>query len=941
MSPMPRLLCVCLLLWGATGFARAEAPTLKSARQRWLRGNYEEARAQYEQLGRDPKNKAATAVGVSRAWQSQGDYDKALAVVEETLKALPKDADLLARQAEVLYLRGRWPEAEQAAEAALDAAPDHFLARWIRAVVWRERGELKKADAEFRWFVRTYSERSERDQDVKDPDALLLIGHAGCENARWHNLPDQFAFILNDIYGDALKLDKDLWLAEYYAGALLLEKYQRGEALGAFDKALAINANAAEALVGKGVAALQKLEIKDAEEFAARALEINANLPEARRLRADVFLATGDVAAAMRELDRARKVNPRDEQTLGRVAACLQFQHKQAEFDRLVKEVDQHDPKPGMFYLVLAEQLEARKFFDEAERLYQKAMELRPMLPEARNALGMLHMRLGRESEARTTLTRAFELDSFNVRVSNMLKVLRHLDRYETLKTDHFELRFDPRHDRYQARYMARTLEAMYGELSGRFQYRPAGPILVEVFATHEMFSGRTIALPDLHTIGACTGRVVAMVSPRSKDLRKPFNWARVLRHELVHIFNLEQTHFQVPHWFTEGLAVINEGGQRPQSWNQLLLRRVPAGDLLNLDTIDLGFIRPRSPEEWSLAYCQAQLYVEYLQARYGPEVIGRLLAAFAEVQDAGTAIGRVCKTDKAVFEKGYRAYLDEQVRALGGRPAVKPLTFLQLQRAHEEKPDDPDLAARYAEQLLNRRRNGEARKLVEGVLAKDPNHALASYVKGRLLQAAGEDEEARKVFEAALDRSAAEPKLLAVLGKLYYEGKEFAKAAEIYELAVKTEPYESKWLTDLARVYTQSGEKEKLIRTLKALVPTDADDLPLRKRLARMLLEDSQPAEAERYARQALEIDVMDPEAQLTLADALLQQNKAEGAIEACQVVLEGDEKAQTARLKLARAYLETGRKQEAAKEIAHVLEQDPNSEEAKRLQKQLDGKE
>ena len=78
------------------------------------------------------------------------------------------------------------------------------------------------------------------------------------------------------------------------------------------------------------------------------------------------------------------------------------------------------------------------------------------------------------------------------------------------------------------------------------------------------MFSGRVVALPDLHTIGACTGRMVAMVSPHGRGVRKPFNWGRVLRHELVHIFNLEQTNFLVPHWLTEGLAVSNEGFPRP-----------------------------------------------------------------------------------------------------------------------------------------------------------------------------------------------------------------------------------------------------------------------------------------------------------------------------------------------------------------------------------------
>src|SRR5207253_9439067 len=104
------------------------------------------------------------------------------------------------------------------------------------------------------------------------------------------------------------------------------------------------------------------------------------------------------------------------------------------------------------------------------------------------------------------------------------------------------------------------------------------GPILIEVFNNHEKFSGRTIALPDLHTIRACTGRMTAMVSPQGKGVGKPFNWGRVLRHEVVHIFNLDPTQFLVPHWLTDGLAVTNENIPRPQQWNQLLRTRVPAG---------------------------------------------------------------------------------------------------------------------------------------------------------------------------------------------------------------------------------------------------------------------------------------------------------------------------------------------------------------------------
>src|SRR5262249_19119428 len=148
-----------------------------------------------------------------------------------------------------------------------------------------------------------------------------------------------------DVYGDAVKYDKMYWPAEYQAGLLLLEKYNRPEAIDALNKALKINASCAEALAAKGAAALMKMEIKEAERLAEQALGINPKLPEALRLRADVHLASENPAAAMKELETARKVNPRDERTLGRIAACLVLQRKKEELAALTKEVEQFDAK--------------------------------------------------------------------------------------------------------------------------------------------------------------------------------------------------------------------------------------------------------------------------------------------------------------------------------------------------------------------------------------------------------------------------------------------------------------------------------------------------------------------------------------------------------------------------------------------------------------------
>ena len=96
--------------------------------------------------------------------------------------------------------------------------------------------------------------------------------------------------------------------------------------------------------------------------------------------------------------------------------------------------------------------------------------------------------------------------------------MLDHLKKYTTIKTEHFIIRFDAKNDKILANFLAKYLEEIYSEYADKFQYRPKGPFLIEVFKTHAMFSGRVIALPDLHTIGACTGTVVAMVSPRDKS---------------------------------------------------------------------------------------------------------------------------------------------------------------------------------------------------------------------------------------------------------------------------------------------------------------------------------------------------------------------------------------------------------------------------------------
>jgi cellulose synthase operon protein C len=848
--------------------------SLKEARQLWLHGNYAEARQMYADLVQAGKDGPAAVVGLSKALQGEGQYDKALKVTEDGLRQ-QRSAELLARKAEVLYLLGRWDEAEKAAAAAIEANEKNYVARWVQGQILRDRGQPDKADEAFRWFIRAFN-----DNDIPDLDDLMCVGLAALERARLHHLNDQYQFVIDEIFNEAVKKDKDYWPALYEKGKLFLEKHNKQDAFRAFEKALTINPQAAEVLAGRGEMAAHGFEMRDAEDFADQALEINPSFTPALRLRADVFAFSGELDKASKDLTKARSINPREEETLARVGAALLAQRKAGDFKALVKEVEAYNPKPYTFYTELGSQLEGRKAFLEAEEYFKIAVKLQPQLPEAQAGLGLLYMRLGNEDTALKLLEAAHEADKFNVRVANTLKVLDHLKKYTTIQTDHFLLRYDPKNDEVLAKYMARYLEELYKEYVGLFNYRPEGHILIEVFSKHEMFSGRVVALPDLHTIGACTGRMFAMVSVHdtSKVIPKAFNWVRVLRHELVHVFNLEQTHFQVPHWFTEGLAVTHEGSfgtVPPPAWTALLAQKLHSDDLLNLDTVLLGFIRPRSPLQWQQAYAQSTLYVEYLTRTYGEQAVGKLLTAFGEGLETAPALQKVLGVTKADFEKGYRAFLADRVKDVPVHVTPKAMSVKAMEKAHAANPQDIDLTARLAERYMQLGRRKQAVELADSVLHVKRNQPLALYVKALALIDGSESDLAFTLLENNTGDDTKDAHPLKLLGKLQFDAKKYTDAAQTYERCRKLEPFETAWLSQLAKVYLKTENREKMVEIFQAMAKVEPDDLLVRRKLAQHYFEAKDMPQAERYGRMGLEIDVLDRDCQTVLLQALDAQGK------------------------------------------------------------------
>lgn len=872
---MTRLLALLLLLVPSPLFAQ----TLKTARTALQKGNYVEAEEIYEELAKIPQNAVPAAIGLSQALEAQGKYDEALAALQPALKAEPDSVEALARQAEMLYHRGRWDEARAAAARALKKTPDHVSARWVLGQIHRDSGDWPAANKEFVTLVREHNKRSDAGNDVTSPEEMLILGQVEIERGRYlhHLSADDYRDLISDFLNEAVKQDKTFWQALYAKGHLFADKHNKKEATNTFSDALKINPRAADVFASRAEMAYSGFEMKDADFLADQALAINPNHPAALRVKAAIYMFAGENERAMKLLDAARKINPRDESTLAQIAAVLHAQKKQKDFDAIVAEVEKFNPKAWRFYSDLAGQLDARKLFFESAKYFKKAIELEPAIAEPHEGLANVEMRFGREDAARKLFVDAIEADPFNVRVSNSLKVLDHLRKYETIKTPHYIVKFDPQHDAILARFVLHYLENLHKELSKKFGFEPKEPYLIEIFNKHEMFSGRITALPDLHTIGACTGRMFAMVSThdKSKVINKAFNWNRVLRHEVVHLFNLDQTKFQIPHWFTEGLAVTLEGKTPPPRWNYILAEKLRENDLLNLDNILLGFVRPRTPDQWQQAYLQSELYVRYLTTTYGEPVIGRLLSAFEEGLDTDQALEKAIKVKKADFEKSYRAFLEDHVRKLKLPPEPVSKTLKELKEERKKNPDDPDIIAQLADKHYQSGDGKIALELANEALRIKLNHPLAAYVKAAVLLSDKKSDLAAAVLASAVKDHPDEPKSLKLLARIQFEAKNFDDAADTLEHGRKVEPFEPWWLGQLAKVYLQTKNEEKLMDVLKSVAEADPDDLISRTKLAEFYDKAKDWPNAEKYARMALEVDVKSAIAAEVLLRAFEEQNK------------------------------------------------------------------
>ncbi len=590
---------------------------------------------------------------------AHGKYADAEMLARGRGAADPAAAAVLARLA---IARGRYDEADSILQPAAAAQPTSDAALEL-GLLLMQRG--RKADAR-----RVLAPLVAGAGAIRTPDGLLRVARAARALGQYRTA--------NSLFREAATAAPDDPAINTAWGELFLEKKQP-DAVKSFRVALQHDAEWAPAHLGLA-RALAGEDPPAALAAARRALEIDGALVEGHLFLSEAALDDDRQDEAREAIGRALAINPQSPDAQALLAAMAHLDGRKADFDAAVAKAFAINPTYGDVYRVAAAHAASHYRFDEAVTLGGQAIALEPDNIRAHADLGMHLLRVGDEREARRTLDRAFRADPYDIVTYNLLQLLDTLDDFESFRAGDAVVRLHPTESPVLREYALPIVEEALAKLGARYQFKPRGPILVEIFPKHDDFAVRNLGLPGLiGALGACFGRVVTLDSPHARP-PGTFNWQATLWHELAHVFTIQLSNQRVPRWLTEGISVFEEGRVRPE-WARdtevAFARAYDGGQVLKLEDLNTGFTRP---DTIALAYFQASLVVELIVERSQDEGLRTLLRAFGEGLDTRAAVHKAVGVSLDELQTAFDAKLEKRYAALGR--ALRAPQGLEISRA-------------------------------------------------------------------------------------------------------------------------------------------------------------------------------------------------------------------------------------------------------------------
>jgi len=781
-----------------------------------------------------------------------GQYDQ----VEPLLRD-EKEPRAIAMRARAHIARGRYQEAEKLLAPAVTAAPAGDAALELGLL----QNYLGRRDEATRTLNRVASGSQSR-----TPADLLRMARAARALGRFQDA--------NTLFRDADRAQpKDAAINTAW-GELFLEKSEKENAQKSFQIALEADGNEPAAIIGMAQLAADT-DQPAAAQLIDRALKVNPSYVPAHLVLSEMALDNRERQDAHASIDKALEINPNSLEARTLDAALAFLEDRKTEFEQKAEAVLKLNKAYSEVYRVAGDHATRNYRFEEAIPLTRKAIALEPNNARAHADLGLELLRVGDEAAARTELETAYKLDPFqsSLVTKNLLTMLDKVDTFVTVQEGDVVLKFDPAEAgvmREQAVPLAReALDA----LSKRWNFKPEGPILIEMFPVHDDFAVRTLGLPGMiGALGVCFGKVVALDSPHARP-PGDYNWQPTLWHELAHVITLQMSNNRIPRWLSEGISQWEEKRARPEwGWEMEVsfAHALDQGKAIKLEDLNEAF---GDPKLISLAYYQASLLAQHLAETFGEPALHALVRSYSK----GI-------TDEQAFTE------------------VFGQTMAQVQTSFDAKMQQTYATTRAALQMPKFSGTPELDDLKK-MAQETPGSFPVQMGLGIALEKAGDHAAAI----AALERA----------------------AALMPRATGDDNPNKL-----IAAIALKQGDNARAIRALQDLLKVDHDDVDSARELAGLVAKTGDTAKLEDAYQRVVNVDPFDSGAQSALGRLMMQRRDTASAVRAFKSALASKPSdAAVAHVDLAEAYLALGNRTDAKTQTLQALEIAPSFERAQDL--------
>ncbi|HLV01474.1 MAG TPA: tetratricopeptide repeat protein [Acidobacteriota bacterium] len=763
--------------------------------------------------------------------------------------------------------------AYQEAERALSQAPDHPYALRLRLELAERGGRQSEQKQLAERLLSLY-----RAGSLQTSEELSQAAYAAWKLQQWERA--------NQIFMEAARRNPVSRSMYVDWGHLYLEKYNAAEAESIFQDAIASPASVqypprwteADARLGLARALRDQSKPGSREIIEQLASEAPDNL-ELIAYQAASAVEEDDWDKASELIERGLSLNPGFLPFLELRAAREYFLGNEQGFEQRRSEVFAVNPRDADFYELLGDLAVSKRRFEDAVDFYDQAVQMKPDQWSALASKGINLLRLGEEEAGKEALERAYEGDPYNIWTVNTLRLIDSFDRFDRFESLNFSIKLAKTEAQILRPYVESLLEECLNELQQKYQFTVSHKINFEMYPDHEDFAVRTLGLPGLGALGATFGRVVAMDSPSARP-KGEFHWASTLWHEVAHVVTLGMTDQKVPRWFSEGLSMMEERLGGP-GWGDRLspgfVEAYRSNQLLPLEELNSGFLRPRTPQQLPISYYQAGWVCEFLVKEFGFDAIRRMLKAYAEDKTTEEVfqevLGLSVEEVDTRFKKEVARTLDPLLPVLERKDRLPDGALAMAARAN---PDHYWTNLAYGKQLVGEKKFKESVEYLERAIKLFPHDGTSDGPYPALVAAyeeLGDEERLLTTLRKWWEQAPLFSENALRIADMLEERGQVKEAAEYLEQSMFVDPSNRQSHQRLGETYLAIGEPEKAIREFSLLLHLEpVDRANAHYWIARALQETGKTSEARKHVLLSLEVAPGFEQAQKLLLELVRQ---------------------------------------------------------------------